>query len=92
MVKLTGQVFHGEGGIVAGGEGGGGIVHLGLGEHRLHSPLEDVCFQTFHVIAVDEAHAGQGRDSQQSPQLAGKALGLLTQSGLFFHINASYHV
>ena len=92
LVELAGQILHGEGGVVTGGEGGGGVVHLGLGEHCLHGPLEDICFQAFHVIAVNEAHAGQGRDSQQSPQLVQKAFGLLTQSGLFFHINASYHI
>ena len=57
LVELPRQGLHAEGDAVPGGEGGGGSVHLGLGEHRPHRPVKCGLLQPLHVVAVQQAQA-----------------------------------
>ena len=91
LVELAGQVLHGEGNAILGGQGGGGVIHLGLGKHCLHGPLEGLFVQALHVIAVQQPQPRQSGDAQQGPQLVQKTGGLLAQSRLLFYIDTSYH-
>ena len=91
LIELTGQVFHGKGGVVAFGQGFAGVVHLRFGKHGFHRALKHVFVQTFHVVAVDEPQTGQGRDAEQGAEFSENRSGLVSEGGLFLYINASYH-
>ena len=91
LVELPRQGLHAEGDAVPGGQGRGGVVHLGLGEHRPHRPAEGGLVQPLRVVAVQQAQVLQGGDAHHGPQLPQQALGLLPEPRLLFHIDPSYH-
>ena len=91
LVELARQVLHGKGNVILAGESGGGVIHLGLGEHRLHGPAEGLLVQALHIVAVEDPQPRQGGDPKEALELIEQPGGLLPQGGLFLYINAAYH-
>ena len=94
LVKLTGQGLHRQDAVGRLGLREGLViehVHLGLGEHHPLGPVIDRLVDLIHVVAVEDPHARQALDPQETPQIAEKALRLGAEARLFLYIYTIDH-
>ena len=82
------------------GEHGGGVlyirlighqVQLGLGEDGGLGVVKQLLGDVLHVVAVEDAHAGQGLEAQEGPGVRQQRSGLRGKARLFLYIDSEYH-
>ena len=90
LVELAGQVLDGQGpfALCAGRQVLVGVVQLRLGEHVAHRRGELGVGQALDVVAVEDAHAAQGRNALHASQIAEHRAGLHRVLGPLFHVDA----
>ena len=91
LVELTGQVLHGKGHALAGGQLGVGGIPRRLAEHGADALVEQCFVDAFHIVAVQQAQTGQVLDAQQAGEFVFQTVCLDIKAGLFFHINTIDH-
>ncbi len=88
LVELAGQVLHGKhSGPVQGGQLVCDIVRLRLRKDRGHAGGERRLVHALHVVAVEQAQAGEARYAHDVAQLLGKGLRLDVEPGLFLYVD-----
>ena len=68
-----------------------GVVHRRLAEHGADALVKQHLVDALHVVAVEQAQAGERPDAQQAGELVLQAVCLDVKAGLFFHINTIDH-
>ena len=91
LVELAGQVLHRKGQALVGRQFAAGVVHRRLAEHGAGALAEQLFRDSLHVVAVQQAEAGQAADAQQGGQLVLQLAGLAVEARLLFHIDSVYH-
>ena len=93
LIELTGQIFHGEHGVVCLGlQGIGDDVQLGLRKDGVLAVLEQLQGNALHVIAVEDTDIRHGRNGQKGADVGKKGAGLACQFFLFFNKDSVYHM
>ena len=92
LVKLTGQILHGENGrstrciqFFA------DHIQLGLGKDRFFRIVKELLLDLLHIVSVYNPHSGQSVYSKQSRQIRQKSFCFIGQFLFFFYINAINH-
>ncbi len=79
LVELSRQGFHGQGPLGAAAGNGDHLIpddiHLRLGKDGAPGFLEGFRVQVFHVVAMQNPHAGQTLNTQKIPQVCQQAAG-----------------
>ena len=91
LVELAGQVLHGKSRALVLGQLGIGVIHRRLAEHGGGALVEQCFVDALHVVAVQQAQAGQFLNAQQAGELIFQAGGFHIEARLFFHINTIDH-
>ena len=91
LVKLAGEVFHGEEGVGIRGERLREVIQLRLGEDRPPAYVEESLVDALYIIAIDEPDPLQPRDAEKFPDIPQQPCRFLGQSRLFFHVNTINH-
>ncbi len=93
LVKLAGQVLHGKHEVLAKvGQVVKDVVRLRLREDRGDALGEELVRDALHVVAVEQAQAGDAGDAERVAQLVRELARLDVEPGLLLHVNARDHV
>ena len=91
LVKLTGQILHGEhlgaGTVQRPADG----IQLRLGQDGFHRVVKQLRLDVLHVVAIDDAQILQRVDTQQAANILFQVVGLVGQLLFLFHKYPVYH-
>ena len=91
LVELAGQILHSKGHALKLRQRVVDVIHRRLAEHGGCTLLEQCLVDALHVVAVEQAQAGQAGHAQQRHQFILQPLGFHVEAGFLFHIDTIYH-
>ena len=92
LVKLTGQILHGEhGAIICIADRIGAHIQLRLGEYGFFALLKQRLVDFLHIVAVENTHTLERINAEERAKVGAKRTCLMLQSRFFFYIYSVNH-